>query len=64
MGEKPIMDEVLEKVESKVTELIKNEGVRRDNAEYLYQLVDIHKDIKNEKYWKKKEEKYNDEIQR
>lgn len=58
------MDEVLEKVESKVTELIKNEGVRRDNAEYLYQLVDIHKDIKNEEYWKKKEEKYNDEIQR
>ena len=64
MEEKPIMNEVLEKVESKVTELIKNEGVRRDNAEYLYQLVDIHKDIKNEEYWKIKEEKYNDEIQR
>lgn len=62
--EKTIMDDILEKVEDKMTELVKNEGVRRDNAEYLYQLVDIHKDIKNEKYWKKKEEKYDDEIQR
>lgn len=62
--EKTIMDDILEKVEDKMTELVKNEGVRRDNAEYLYQLVDIHKDIKNEKYWEKKEEKYDDEIQR
>jgi hypothetical protein len=54
---------VLEEVEKQI-ELIKEEGVKPDNVEYLYKLVDIHKDIKNEDYWKMKEEKYNDEIQR
>lgn len=39
------------------------EGVKKETVDYLYKLVDIHKDIKNEKYWKKKEEKL-DEIQR
>lgn len=54
---------VLEEVENQI-KLIKEEGVKPDNVEYLYKLVDIHKDIKNEDYWKMKEEKYNDEIQR
>jgi len=54
---------VLEEVENQI-KLIKEEGVKPDNVEYLYKLVDIHKDIKNEDYWKVKEEKYNDEIQR
>lgn len=62
--EKPTQDNVLEKVESKITELINTEGIKRENVEYLYKLVDIHKDLKNEKYWKVKEEKYNDEIRR
>lgn len=55
---------VLEKVENKITELVNTEGVKKENVDYLYKLVDIHKDLKNEKYWKVKEEKYNDEIQR
>ena len=62
--EKTTQDSVLEKVESKINELVNTEGVKRENVDYLYKLVDIHKDLKNEKYWKVKEEKYNDEIQR
>ena len=55
---------VLQKVEDKINELINTEGVKKDNIDYLYKLVDIHKDLKNENYWNKKEEKYNAEIQR
>ena len=52
---------ILEDVENQML-LIKNEGVKPDNVEYLYKLVDIHKDLKNEDYWKVKEDYY--EIQR
>lgn len=62
--EKTMHNNVLEKVENKITELLNTEGVKRENVDYLYKLVDIHKDLKNENYWKVKEEKYNDEIQR
>ena len=62
--EKAMNDNVLEKVENKINELVNTEGVKIENVDYLYKLVDIHKDLKNEKYWKVKEEKYNDEIQR
>jgi len=62
--ENKMNDNVLEKVESKINELVNTECVKRENVDYLYKLVDIHKDLKNEKYWKVKEEKYNDEIQR
>lgn len=62
--EKAMNENVLEKVESKINELVNVEGVKKENVDYLYKLVDIHKDLKNEKYWKVKEEKYNDEIQR
>ena len=61
---KEIGEKALEKVESKIGEIINQEGVKKENVDYLYKLVDIHKDLKNEKYWKVKEEKYNDEIQR
>lgn len=56
--------EVLDKVEKKITELINREGIKKDNVDYLFKLVDIHKDLKNEDYWKVKEEKYNDEIRK
>ena len=58
-----MQDVILKKVESKIDEYANGE-INRDNIDYLYKLVDIHKDLKNEKYWKVKEEKYNDEIQR
>ena len=61
---KGMSENVLEKVENKINELIGTEGVKREHVDYLYKLVDIHKDLKNENYWKVKEEKYNDEIQR
>ena len=51
---------VIEKVENKINEIIDVEGVKKDNVDYLGKLVDIHKDLKNEKYWKKKEEYYNE----
>lgn len=62
--EKLITDKILENVENKLKELESAGGVNKDNVDYLYKLIDIHKDIKNEKYWKIKEEKYNDKIQR
>lgn len=62
--EKPTQENVLEKVESKIAELVNTEGVKKENVDYLYKLVDIHKDLKNEHYWKVKEEKYNDEIRK
>lgn len=54
---------ILEKVEEQI-DAIKAEGVNKENVDYLFKLVDIHKDLKNEKYWKIKEEKYNDEIRK
>ena len=62
MEEKPTLEDLLEKVESQIKETIK-EGVKRENVEYLYKLTDIHKDVKNEEYWKKKGEYY-DEIRK
>lgn len=53
-------EDVIEKVENKINEIIDVEGVKKDNVDYLGKLVDIHKDLKNEKYWKKKEEYYNE----
>lgn len=53
-------ENVIEKVENKINEIIDVEGVKKDNVDYLGKLVDIHKDLKNEKYWKKKEEYYNE----
>lgn len=61
---KPMQDTMLEKLENKISQIINTEGVKKDNVDYLYKLVDIHKDLKNENYWKIKEEIYNDEIWR
>lgn len=52
--------EVLEKIETRITELVNKEGVRKENVDYLYKLIDIHKDLKNENYWKVKEENLNE----
>ncbi len=58
------MDKIIEKVETKLNDLLTKEGIKKDNVDYIYKLVDIHKDLKNEDYWKVKEEKYNDEIRK
>ena len=44
--------EEVEKLIKQVTE----SGLQVANVELLYKLIDIHKDIENEKYWKEKEE--------
>lgn len=62
--ELPIQENLLEKVESKIAQVLEVEGLKKENVDYLYKLVDIHKDLKNEDYWRKKEENINDEIQR
>lgn len=48
-----------EKLKEQIEELIgtlSDEGIRQDNVDYLYKLIDIHKDISNEDYWKEKME--------
>ena len=40
----------------KLIGVIVDEGITSANVDYLYKLVDIHKDIANEDYWKMKEE--------
>ena len=50
-------DEFTQKVEQQIKE-ISAEGVNTNNVDYLYRLVDIHKDLKNEEYWKEKIDMY------
>ena len=48
---------VVEKVKEETERMIKSitdDGVRPDNVDLLYKLVDIHKDMANEEYWKEK----------
>lgn len=52
-------EDVLIKIKSEVERIIKQiteSGLQIANVELLYKLIDIHKDIENEKYWKEKEE--------
>lgn len=51
------MDKVKEQIE-KLIEKICTEEVNVNNVDLLYKLVDIHKDIENEKYWKEKIMRY------
>lgn len=50
---------MIEEVKNKTEEIIKElleEGITQDNLDVIGKLVDIHKDIENEEYWKVKEE--------
>ena len=56
---KEVKQDVISKVKEEVEKLIKaatENGLQASNVQLLYQLIDIHKDIENEKYWKNKEE--------
>ncbi len=46
---------VKEETKKKINEIIE-QGLQPSNIEMLYTLVDIHKDMANEEYWKDKEE--------
>ena len=55
--EKKLTEQLCEKVEEQLKKIVE-QGVTPNNVDYAYKLVDIHKDLANEKYWKVKEEKY------
>ena len=52
---KNIIYQVKEETEKMMNEIIKD-GLRSDNVDILYKVIDIHKDIENEEYWKEKED--------
>lgn len=61
MSENDKTDEMQKKVKSKTEKIINqiiDDGLELSNVDLLGKLIDIHKDISNEKYWKIKEEVY------
>ncbi|WP_298061784.1 hypothetical protein [uncultured Rikenella sp.] len=56
-SEKDLICKVNEQVEKSIEEII-DSGVTPTNLDNLGKLVDIHKDLKNEEYWKAKEENF------
>lgn len=50
-------------VESKLKQF-SVEDINPNNLDILYKLVDIHKDLANEDYWKTKKEVYKNEIRK
>lgn len=60
MEQKEIYEKLNKQIEEKICNVI-DAGIQTNNIDVLGKLIDIHKDLANEKYWKKKEEKYNDE---
>lgn len=53
--DKTILEKVKDIVESKLEKLMET-GIQVGNVDYFYKLIDIHKDIENEEYWKIKKE--------
>lgn len=51
--DKTIKDTLKEEVEKVLCD-ISEQGVDESNIEFLYKLVDVHKDLCNETYWKEK----------
>lgn len=52
-----------ESIKSEVEKIlgdISNEGINRDNVDYVFKLVDIHKDLEQEQYWEVKKMYYRD----
>lgn len=50
-----------ESIKSEVEKIlgdISNEGISRDNVDYVYKLVDVHKDLEQEQYWEVKKMYY------
>ena len=53
--EKTFTNKVKELVETKIEKLLET-GIQVGNIDYFGKLVDIHKDMENEEYWKIKKE--------
>lgn len=60
MEDRELYERLKKQVEEKIGNVVEA-GIQNNNIDVLGKLVDIHKDLENEKYWKKKEEKYDDE---
>lgn len=54
-SDKALTDKIKELVETKIEKLLET-GIQVGNIDYFGRLVDIHKDIENEEYWKVKKE--------
>jgi hypothetical protein len=52
---KDLKKSIKEKTEEQIQTVI-DSGISSNNLDYLYKLVDIHKDIANEEYWEEKED--------
>ena len=50
-----MLNQIKEQTEAQIETILKSE-INNNNLDYLYKLVDIHKDVANEEYWKCKEE--------
>lgn len=59
--EKTLNDKIKEAVEGKIEKLLET-GIQASNVDYFGKLVDIHKDIENEEYWKIKKEVMSDDV--
>lgn len=46
-------EKLLNKTEEQINKVLED-GLNTENVTYLGKIVDIHKDLKNEKYWKEK----------
>lgn len=55
--EQNTMQSLKELVEAELREIV-NTGIQQENLDNLDKLIDIHKDIENEEYWKEKKEVY------
>lgn len=53
--EQSLHDKTNEKVENLISTIV-DDGIHSGNVDYLFKLVDIHKDLKNEEYWEAKKE--------
>lgn len=59
--EKNTMESIKDLIEVELKSLLEV-GIQQDNIDNIGKLVDIHKDIENEEYWKKKKEVYENEL--
>lgn len=59
--EKTFTEKVKNLVETKIEKLMET-GVQVGNVDYFYKLIDIHKDMENEEYWKVKKEVLKDDV--
>ena len=55
MENEKVLEKLKQETEKKIEEVMQ-QGLQPNNVDMLYSLVDIHKDIANEEYWKEKGE--------